>query len=93
MGRIVVVDNVLDPTRPREYAHSGPFIDFLLEHYPEGFPGAHLVAFNLKQLAVDDYDREVGEDDVVGLAIAPGVDPLVGLRLALSSLRRLSGLR
>lgn len=73
MGRIVVLDNPLDPKAAREYSHSGPYIDFLVDRYPEGFPGAHVTAFNLDHLRVEDYDKVVGPDDTVVLGLHPGI--------------------
>lgn len=77
MGRVVVFENPLEPSAPREYEHVGPFIEWLVERYPTGFPGPHLTSFNLKRLAVEDYDRTVGDGDLVVVAIAPAADGFI----------------
>ena len=71
MGKIVILDNPLDTTQRREYAHTGPLIDWLLSHYPDGFDRPHVCAFNAQRLDVADYDREVGENNVVVIGLAP----------------------
>lgn len=80
MGRVIVVDNPLDLSQRSEYQHTGPFVDFLVQHYPNGFGGPHVASLNLKCFAVADYDTPLGDDDVVVLAINPA-DPgtIVGL--------------
>ena len=74
MGRVVVLNNPLDLSLRTEHEHSGPFINFLTERYPNGFHGPHAASFNLKCFRVSDYDRSVGPNDVVVLVISPA-DP------------------
>ncbi len=73
MGRVVVSTNPLDATDVQDHSHTGPFIDWLLVHFPGGFSGPHVAALNLKRLAVEDYDTEIGPHDVLSLAVMPGV--------------------
>jgi hypothetical protein len=73
MGRIVACTNPLDPTDVQTFRHTGPFIDWLEQHYPAGFSGPHVAALNLTRLAVEDYDTVIGPQDVLSLAIMPGV--------------------
>lgn len=71
MGRIVVLLNPLDSDDRVEHSFSGPFIDWLQVHYPNGFETPHVASFNLKRLPVEDYDTVIGEDDVLVLGIFP----------------------
>jgi len=77
MGRIVVSQNPLDRTDVQVHTHTGPFIDWLTAHFPAGFTGPHVAALNLKRLAVEDYDTQVGPRDLVSLAVMPGVPAAV----------------
>lgn len=76
MGRIVITDpfgSTVD-----EHDHVGPFVEFLLDKYPNGFRANHVAAFNASKLSVEDYDRNVGQDDLVVLCIFPeGLTPLI----------------
>lgn len=71
MGKIVVLDNPLDTTQRREYLHTGPLIDWLQANYPGGFDRPHVTALNTRRLSVADYDRVVGERDLVVIGLAP----------------------
>ena len=73
MGRIVVAANVFEPGERTVHQHSGPFIDWLLAHYPDGFHTPHVASLNLRRLAVEDYDTELGEGDTLALVILPAV--------------------
>lgn len=73
MGTVTVLANPMDASDAQRYSHSGPFIDFLLERFPEGFSAPHTTLLNLNRLKVEDYDTEVGEHDDVVLTLAPGV--------------------
>lgn len=77
MGRIVVLNNPMDINERVEYEHVGPFIDFLQRHYPQGFGNPHVTALNLRQLPVADYDVEIGDDDLVVIAVNPGVSAIL----------------
>ena len=72
MGRIVVFENPLDQEQARTFKHTGPFIDWLLLHYPGGLPGAHFATLNAKRIRHEDYDVTIGDDDVLHLALFPG---------------------
>ena len=76
MGKIVILDNPLDTTQRREFVHTGPLIDWLEQHYPHGFDRPHVTAFNTQQLRVADYDREVGDNDLVVIGLAPGLEAI-----------------
>lgn len=71
MGRIVVFDNPLDPAEKRVFTHDGPFIEFLLKEFPNGFHGSHVTSFNLDKLPVEGYDKVVGPGDLVTLSLLP----------------------
>ena len=71
MGRIIVLANPLDPEDRVEYQHSGPFINWLTEHYPKGFETPHVASLNVQRLLVENYDTVLGEDDVLVLGIFP----------------------
>jgi hypothetical protein len=74
MGKIVIQENVFSKTDVRTFAHKGPYIDFLVKHYPIGFSGPHVTLRGLNKVPVYDYDFALEEDDEVVLAIAPA-DP------------------
>lgn len=73
MGKIVILDNPMDASARREFTHTGPLIDWLAAQYPTGFPTPHVTAFNLQKLEVEDYDREVGPDDLVVIGLVPAL--------------------
>lgn len=75
MGKIVIFDNPMDANERREFEHTGPFIDWLLVQYPTGFPTPHVTAFNLQPLRVEDYDRVIGENDLVVIGLIPALPP------------------
>lgn len=82
MGRIVVCENPLNPEIVRRYEHDGPYIDWLDEHYPNGFVGQHVTALNGERLPVVDYDVTLGDKDTLVLVTAPGAP---GVSLAIAS--------
>lgn len=86
MGTVVVF---YDPTNLKSYqgyAHSGPYIDFLLEHFPNGFVGGHFSSINLDRLPVEDYDRVVGDDDLVTLSLFPGNPGVYAIAAAVAAI-------
>jgi hypothetical protein len=69
---IAVIEDILDESSARAYAHEGPLIDFLQKHWPRGFEGrACQVVLNSVPLLVDDFDHPIVADDVVVIAFAP----------------------
>lgn len=71
-GFVIVVRNVFDPGSGRRVPFEGKFIDFLQAHYPTGFGdfNAH-VFINQDLVKVEDFDREIGEDDYATLLLIP----------------------
>lgn len=84
MGRIIVFDNLLDPMDNRQFNHAGPLIDFLLEQFPAGFEGEHVIVLNGDKLPVAEYDRPLRSQDFVAIVQFPG--PPVAAWYALQSL-------
>ena len=69
MGRIVTLTH---SGQMEEHEHSGPFIEYLLEHFPDGFGGqAVLVQVNGVKLETADYDTEINAKDEVIIRLAP----------------------
>ncbi len=77
MAKIVVCSNALEIEVRENYEFNGPYIDWLQEHYPNGFDGAHITSINLSKLNVCDYDRVLTESDLVVLLIFPGFEGIV----------------
>lgn len=77
MGQVIVFDNPLDQAEHRRFEHTGPLIDFLLHEFPNGFHGGHITAVNGNKLAIEDYDREIGPDDLVTIVLFPSA-PVLG---------------
>ena len=86
MGRITVLDNPMNPREARTYEHSGPFIDFLLGHFPSGFSGPHVTLLGMDRLAVEDYDRVVGEGDAVTVSVAPAIEMAVVYQVVIATI-------
>lgn len=80
MGRIIVCENAFEaPTANRHFEWEGPLVDWLVVHYPHGFESAiSVISFNGLVLAVDDYDKPLGQNDVVAIALTPAGEALVG---------------
>jgi hypothetical protein len=70
---IYVQRNFDQPESAKEYRFSGLLIDFLQEHFPQGF-GEYEAAISLngELLAVEDYDAEVLLADHVIILLLPG---------------------
>lgn len=63
-----------DPFQPREleyHRHTGPFIDWLVTAFPEGFGVGALVLHNGRKVAVEDFDIQVSHGDEVAVVVMP----------------------
>lgn len=74
MAKIVVCPNALETEVRENYEFNGLYIDWLQEHYPNGFDGAHITSVNLSKLDVCDYDKVLTESDLVVLLVFPGFE-------------------
>lgn len=62
-----------DATSIESHAFSGPLINFLQQHFPQGFGEYEgVVSLNGKTLSVDDYDMMVRETDSAIILLLPG---------------------
>lgn len=62
-----------DPFSPdrEQHRYSGPFIEWLQVHYPEGFPAPVVVVRNGRRLRPADFDAGVWDGDLVCVVFAP----------------------
>lgn len=67
----ILVRNILDAESTERMEHVGPIIDFLQTHYPRGFNGNGRVWLNGSEVAVQDFDIDVSEDDSLLVVVAP----------------------
>jgi hypothetical protein len=85
MAKVFLITNVFDSNSCQEFSHSGPFVDFLLEKWPDGFGGQPFtILLNGKILAVEDYDVELGAADYITLLTAPRTPAFLVATFAIS---------
>lgn len=89
MGRVTILDH---NGHIEEADHSGPFIDYLLVRFPDGFEGKSvLVQVNGYEVETADFDIEIGPQDKVLIRISPaGVGLIVGIISAVSAVASLA---
>lgn len=86
MGTIIVVENLFEPQEATRHEWDGPYIDWLQVHYPSGFQQKHYTYFGNSLLAVENYDRVIGEDDRIVLVFTPGAPAIAAAGAYLASL-------
>lgn len=76
MGRLAIVEDILDIEHASFVQYSGPLIEYIQERWPDGFNDRHVRVFlNDKELEVADFDSEICEDDVCTILMVPA-DPV-----------------
>ena len=91
MARIAILENPLDLSDVCWSHHDGPFIDWLVDRYPSGFPGPTVVALNRQKLDVIDYDVELQPDDELVLVTAPTGTGIIEALIGGSLIEALAG--
>ena len=86
MSIVRIFFNPLDTADVKEFplAPGTLIIDFLQEHYPAGFDGFVRVFAGVEEVALEDLDREVAEQELITILIMPG-DPTTAIGVALIS--------
>lgn len=81
MAKILVFTNPLDVSDCKSYTFNGPYIDWLQEHYPNGFHGNHISVLNSQKLNIENYDINLTKDDILLLGILPGIEAAVLIQI------------
>lgn len=76
MGKIALVQDILDVEHFKCINHTGPLIDYLQKEWPNGFNDRYVRIFlNDKELTVENFDAEVSENDICTILMVPA-DPV-----------------
>ena len=80
--------NPIDAADVKEFpvAPGTLIIDFLQEHYPAGFDGFVRVFAGVEEVALEDLDREVAEQELITILIMPGTGAEIGAGLIIAAI-------